>query len=140
MRSPQIVIREADGWVARQLHEAATEHRWLIREPKSTTEALSLAREARPTLLVVQVEPAGEEPAAFALIAEVARCNPAVPTIAVSDTKLPDAERIAWTAAIFDLGAAFALFPPLSKSILEDAATGLLLAAIRRAQTGGTAS
>lgn len=132
MRYPQIVIRETDGWVARQLQEAAAEHRWLIREPKSIAETLSLSREPRPTLLVVQVEPGSDEPAAFALIADVHRLSPDVPMIVMSDTKMPDADRASWTAALFDLGAAFVLFPPLSKSVLEDAASGLLAAAIRR--------
>ena len=85
----------------------------------------------------MQVEPESQDPAAFALIADIHRQNPDVPTIAVSDTKLPDAERTAWTAALFDLGAAFVLFPPLSKSVLEDAATGLLTTAIARSQPKG---
>ena len=138
MRFPQIVIRESEGWVARQLHEAAEEHRWLVREPRTLTETRTLVREPRPTLLVLQVEPASEDPAPFALIADVNQRNPDVATIVVSDTKLPDAERVAWTAVLFDLGASFVLFPPLSKSVLEDAATGLLAAAIRRMQSEGT--
>ena len=52
--------------------------------------------------------------------------------MAVADVKLPDAERAAWAAALFDLGVRFVLFPPLTKPVLEDVASGLMAAAIRR--------
>jgi hypothetical protein len=46
--------------------------------------------------------------------------------------KLSDADRIAWTAALIDLGARYVLFPPLTKPVLEDVISGLMAAAIRR--------
>ena len=66
------------------------------------------------------------------LIAVVRRLEPDTPVVAVADVKLPDAERAAWAAALFDLGARFVLFPPLTKPVLEDVASGLMAAAIRR--------
>jgi hypothetical protein len=39
---------------------------------------------------------------------------------------------VQWAAALFDLGARVALFPPLTQPVLEDAASGLMAAAIRR--------
>jgi biotin carboxyl carrier protein len=55
------------------------------------------------------------------------------PVVAVSDLKFNDADRVAWTAALFDLGARYALFPPLTKPVIEDVVSGLMAAAARRA-------
>jgi hypothetical protein len=66
------------------------------------------------------------------LIADVRTAHPDVPVIAVSDVKLSDADRGAWTAALFDLGARYVLFPPLTRPVLEDVVSGLMAAAIRR--------
>ena len=131
MRSPQIVILEADGWLAKQLRELAGESRWLLQSARSADTALSLARR-QPTVLLVQFEPAEDKPAALQLIAEVHRFTPDTPVIAIADVKLPDAERAAWTAAVLDLGARSVLFPPLMKSVLEDGVSGLMVATIRR--------
>jgi hypothetical protein len=132
MRHPRVIILEADGWMARQLRELAGENRWLVHEPRSCDTALSLAREPGPVVLFVQVEPAEEKIDHYAFIAELRRFAPDVPVVAVSDVKMPDADRAAWTALLFDLGARYVLFPPLSKPVLEDLASGLMTAAIRR--------
>jgi hypothetical protein len=83
-------------------------------------------------VLLVRFEPAEEKPAPLELIANIRRQAPDTPVVAVADVKLPDAERAAWTAALFDLGARLVLFPPLTKPVLEDVASGLMTAAIRR--------
>lgn len=132
MKHPQVIVRDADGWLAKQLRELAGESRWLVRTTRSTDAALSLARAAGIGVLLVQFEPQEEKPAAFALIADVPRVVPDVPVVAVSDSKLPDAERAAWSAALFDLGARYVLFPPLTKPVLEDVVSGLMTATIRR--------
>ena len=132
MRAPQLVVLEADGWIARHLTDIAAEGAWLVRGTRGIDTALSHVRERRPGVLIVQVELAEDKPAPLRLIAEVCRDSPDVPVVAVSDVKLSDAERVAWTAALFDLGAAFVLFPPLTKPVLEDVVSGLMAAAIRR--------
>jgi hypothetical protein len=132
MRYPHLIIVEADGWIARHLGELIGENRWLLREPKSSDNALSLACEARPGVVVVQFEPSDEKPAAFALIADVHRLCPDVPVVAVSDVKLTDADKAAWTATLMDLGARYVLFPPLSRPVLEDVVSGLMAASVRR--------
>lgn len=132
MKSPRVIILELDGWLARQLRELAAESRWLIRAVRSSDTALSLALERSPAVLLVQFDPADEKMAPVALIADVHRLAPDVPVVAVADSKLPDAERAAWTAALLDLGARYVLFPPLTKPVLEDVVSGLLTAAIRR--------
>jgi hypothetical protein len=132
MRHPQLVIVEADQWVAKQLCPLAGESRWLVRQPRTTDTALSLVREGRATVLFVQVEPGDDRPEALALIADAHRLAPDAAVVAVSDLKLPDADRVAWTAVLLDLGARYVLFPPLSRPVLEDVASGLMTAVIRR--------
>jgi hypothetical protein len=132
MRSPQIVVFEFDGWLAKQLRELAGESRWLVQSVRTVDTALSLARQKQPQVLLVQVEPADDKPGPLGLIADVHRLAPDVPVVAVSDVKLSDAERTAWTAALLDLGARYVLFPPLTKPVLEDVVSALLATTIRR--------
>jgi hypothetical protein len=132
MRHPRVIVLEADGWLAKQLRELAAESRWLVRPVRSIDAALSLARERRPAVLLVQFEPAEDKPAALELIADAHRLAPDVPVVAVSDSKMPEAEQAAWSAALLDLGARYALFPPLTRPVLEDVVSGLMAATIRR--------
>ncbi len=132
MLYPQLVIHDADGWVVRQLTELAGESRWLVREAKTRPAVLAVARELRPTVLFLRVDPADEKAEDFALLAEVHRLNPDAAIVAVSDVKLSDTDRVAWTAVLLDLGARYVLFPPLTRPILEDLASGLMAASIRR--------
>ena len=136
MRHPQLVIVESDEWIAKQLSPLAGESRWLVRQPRKSDDALSLARDGRPTVLFVQVEPGEEKTEAFALIADAHRLAPDAAVVALSDLKLPDADRVAWTAVLLDLGARYVLFPPLSRPVLEDVASGLMTAAVRRVVGG----
>lgn len=133
MRAPQIVVLEADGWLVRQMTDFANEHAWLLRGTRSTDNVMSLVGDRRPSVLVIQVEPAEEKLAAFELIATINRDCSDVPVLAVSDVKMNDADRVAWTATLFDLGARYVLFPPITRPILEDSLSGLMTAAIQRA-------
>jgi hypothetical protein len=132
MRAPQIVVVEYDGWIARHLSDLAAEGAWIVRDLRSVDNAMSLVRGGGPCVLIVQVELADDKPAPLRLIADVRRDCADVPVVAVSDVKLNDADRIAWTAALFDLGARYVLFPPLTKPVLEDVVSGLMAAAVRR--------
>jgi hypothetical protein len=136
MQYPQLIILESAGWVARQLGELVGENRWLVREPRSEANALTLAREPRPAVLIVEIDPAAERFDGFALIANAHRFSPDVPVVAVSDVKLPDPDRAVWTAMLLDLGARYVLFPPVTKSVLEDLVTGLMGVVIRRVVGG----
>ena len=129
-RRPQFVLLEADGAVARQLADLAAENRWLVRPARTPAAALDLARDRRPTVAFVQFRPA--DPAAVSLVADVHRLAPDTAVVAVCDEKLSEPDRAAWTAVLFDLGARYVLFPPLTKPILEDLASGLMATA-----TGG---
>jgi len=131
MRYPQVIVLEHDGWLAKQLRELAGESRWLVQSARTVDAASSLAAR-QPTVLLAQFEPGADKPAPLKLVADVYRTAPDTPVVAVADVKLPDAERAAWTAALFDLGARFVLWPPLTKPVLEDVVSGLMNATIRR--------
>jgi hypothetical protein len=131
MKLPQVIVLELDGWLGKQLRELAGESRWLIQQTRSIDTAMSLVRDRRPTVLIVQIEPGEEKIEPLNMIAEIHRLVQDVPVVAVSDVKLPDGERAAWTAALLDLGARYVLFPPLMKPVLEDIISGLMTGAIR---------
>ncbi|AWM35735.1 hypothetical protein GobsT_65740 [Gemmata obscuriglobus] len=136
MRAPQLVIVETDGWIARMLAEFTAESAWLVRAARADA-AAALVRDRRPSVLVVQLDPGDDAAtaAALALVSDVSARLPDVPVVVVSDVKFNDADRVAWTAALFDLGARYALFPPLTRPVFEDVVSGLMAAAGRRAGT-----
>jgi hypothetical protein len=133
MRHPRVIILDSDRSLARLLRELVGESRWLVHEPARSDTALSLVREAGPAVLVVQFEPGDEKAERCALVGDSHRLAPDVPVVAVSDAKMPDADRAAWTAVLLDLGARYVLFPPVTKPVLEDVVSGLMAAAVRRA-------
>ena len=103
MRYPQLIVHDSDGWVARQLVELAGESRWLLREPKTLDAVLKFVGDVRPTVLFLRIDPAADKNTDLALLAELHRLSPDAAVVAVSDVKLPDADRIAWTSVLFDL-------------------------------------
>lgn len=133
MKHPQVVVLAFDEWLGKQLRELAAEARWLVRETRQAAACLGLARDPRPTVLLVQADPHDDAAAALALVADVHRMAPDVATVVVSDVKLAEDDRVAWTAVALDLGARYVLFPPLSRPVIEDIVSGLMAAAVRRA-------
>jgi hypothetical protein len=132
MRYPQVVVLAFDEWLGKQLRELANDTRWLLHEVRQPAACLSLVRAPRPTVLLLQADPNDERATAFALLAEVHRECPDVAAVVVSDAKLKEEDRVAWTAAALDLGARSVLFPPVSRPILEDMISGLMAAVIHR--------
>jgi hypothetical protein len=129
---PQLIIHDPDDWLLRQLADLAAESRWVVRQPKSAKATLGFLHANRPTVLFTRVEPHEESGDSCKLIADANRLNPDAAIVAVSDIKLPDADRIAWTAVLFDLGSRYVLFPPLTKPVLEDVTSGLMAACANR--------
>ena len=139
MQYPQLIILESAGWVARQLADWIRENRWLVREPRSPNGVLLHVREPRPTVVMIEIDPASDRSEAIALISRLHEQHSDLPLVAISDVKLPDTDRAVWTATLLDLGARYVLFPPVTQSVLEDVASGLMEATIRRV-VGGEAS
>jgi hypothetical protein len=132
MKHPHLVVFAFDDWLAKQLRELAAESRWLLREVRQPGACLALLSDPRPTVLFAQLDPHADTAAPLALVGDVHRQSPDVAVVVVSDVKLGDDDRAAWTAAALDLGARYVLFPPLSRPVLEDVASGLMAAAVAR--------
>jgi len=123
-KRPQLVLLDPDGTVGRHLADTAAEHRWLVRPAKTLAAAREWAIDRRPTVAFLTFSPA--DPAAVELVADLHRAAPDTAVVAVSDEKLTEPDRAAWTAVLMDLGARYVLFPPLTKPVLEDLASGLM--------------
>jgi hypothetical protein len=136
MRFPQIVVHEFDGWLSRQLRELAESRQWLLRESRQTGASRNLLRQRRPTVFVVQFDPTRESPDGPQLIAEMHSYDPDLAIIAVSDVKLHDNDRAAWTATLMDLGARGVLFPPLTRPVLEEVVGQFMTAVLKRTRPG----
>jgi hypothetical protein len=134
MKFPQVVILGFDDWLAKQLAEQAADGGWLIRDVRQPAVCRDHARENRPTVVLVQSDPHDAHAAPLNLIADIHRTTMAV-AVAVSDIKLSEDERIAWTAAALDVGARYVLFPPLTRPVLEDLVGGLMATVCRRTVT-----
>src|SRR5207253_5545678 len=136
MHHPQIVVFERDGRLAQQLAALADTERWPLREARQVEACVRLLRQAGPSVLVVKVARAAESKKddrspqrELALIERVSWQLPEVLTVAVGDVE--DAVVLAGLA--WDVGADYALFPPLSRDLLPDVVAGLMRAAVARA-------
>jgi chemotaxis response regulator CheB len=135
MRHPQVVVFEGSGSVAAQLEQVAADNRWLLRESRQPTACLELVRQARPSILVLNLERRLVDE--LTLLADVHEHAPDCPVLVVSDVKLEGpAQRLNLAGLAYDLGAGYVMFPPLEQSLLEDVTAGLLSAAIRRSVSG----
>lgn len=126
MKRPQLVVLDPE--IARQLADHAAENRWLVRSAKTLFAARELTRDRRPTVVFLTFSPA--DPAVVELVADLHRTVPDTAVVAVSDEKLSEPDRAAWTAVLMDIGARYVLFPPLTKPVLEDLASGLMQGAV----------
>ncbi|HEY1375951.1 MAG TPA: hypothetical protein VGF55_04120 [Gemmataceae bacterium] len=128
MLHPQIVVHERDGRLAEQLRQLAAAERWALREPRQADPLWRALQLGGPTVFVVKLgrkEPERE----LALIERVGWHLPDVATVAVGDVE--DAAVLAGLA--WDAGAAYALFPPLSRDLLPEVVAGLMRRAVRDA-------
>ncbi len=131
MNYPQLVIYENDGWLASQVKELAREHAWLVREPRDPEACLALLRETRPSVLLLKLERRLMDE--FGVLAMVQQRVPDCPVAVFSDAKFEGASQRAVLAALaYDLGARCVMFPPLTRTLVEDLAAGLMAATIAR--------
>jgi hypothetical protein len=125
MKSPRVVVWAFDDWLAAQLHEAVSERRWLLHSVRSA-DGWASAAGGGPCVAVVQVDPTADSDRALSAVADLHRTRPDADVVVVCDAKLNEDDRPVWTAAALDLGARLVLYPPLTKTVLEDAVLGLL--------------
>jgi DNA-binding NtrC family response regulator len=126
MHHPQIVVFERDGRLAEALAALAETERWTLRESRQVESCLRLLRQPGPGVLVVKVGKPAERD--LALVEQVTWQLPGVPVVVVGEVE--DAAVLAGLA--WDLGASYALFPPLSRDLLPGVVAGLMRAAIAR--------
>jgi hypothetical protein len=132
MRYPQLLVFAPDDWLAGQLRPLAEERRWLLKAGRLPQTILEAVRDSRPTVLFVQADPTGASHEAIRLVADVHTARPDVAIVLAGDHKLPEADQAGWAALGYDLGARFVLFPPITRPVLEDLASGLMTATLRR--------
>jgi hypothetical protein len=124
MLHPQIVVHEPDGRLAEQVRPLAVARRWAMREARQAGPLWRTLAGGGPTVFVVKVGDSPERE--FALIERVSWQLPDVATVAVGDLENPAAAAMAW-----DLGAAYVLFPPISRDLLPEIVAGVMKRAIR---------
>lgn len=120
MRRPQVVVFERDGRLASQLDPLITEKKWVLRESRQSEACLRQLSGQGPSVLVIRTSANTE--AELAMLARVGELWPHVRTVIVGDAdSFPGLSGLAW-----DLGADFALFPPVPLSHLPGIVAGLM--------------
>jgi hypothetical protein len=90
-----------------------------------------LLRDNRPAVLLVKLERKMIDE--FKLIALIRERVPDCPIAVFSDMKFEGAAQRASLAGLaYDLGVRYVMFPPLTKTLVEDVAAGLMQATIQR--------
>src|SRR5437667_11919729 len=126
MLHPQIVVFERDGRLVEALAALAESERWPLRSARQIESCLRLLRQPGPGVLVVKVGKPPERD--LALVEQVSWQLPNVPVVVVGEVE--DAAVLAGLA--WEVGASYALFPPLSRDLLPEVVVGLMRAAIVR--------
>lgn len=131
MRYPQILVYEPDGQLAHQLRrarqQAGQEREAALREPRRIESCLRLLRRGLPSVLVVKIGPDLERE--LTLVERTGWLFPDARVVAVGDAENPVVARLLW-----DLGAAYVLFPPQSRALVPALVDRLLNAAAEDAR------
>jgi len=126
MRSQQLVVCSPDNWIANQLRELAHDRKVLLYEVQHVHAARRLLENGYFTVFVLQIEAASVSTPVLELVGDVSFLGSQVRTIIVIDTKLNEDDQFMWTVSLFEIGTELVLFPPLTRTILEDAVGELL--------------
>src|ERR1700691_3495093 len=113
MQQTQIQTFGIDGVLAERLRELAQAKRFWLRETSQITACRSLLQSARPTIFVMVLGRDLERE--LALLEAVHAALPVTATIMIGEADNPVLAGLAW-----DLGATFALFPPLPVERITD--------------------
>jgi len=126
MRSQQLVVCSPDNWIANQLRELTHDRKVLLHEVQHVHAARRLLENGYFTVFVLQIEAASVSTPVLELVGDVSFLGSQVRTIIVIDTKLNEDDQFMWTVSLFEIGTELVLFPPLTRTILEDAVGELL--------------
>jgi hypothetical protein len=131
MRYPLVLVYETDGLLAHVLRRAdkVREGNWSLREPRRLESCLRLLRRGGPSVLVLKV---GKDLVRELTILErVSWLFPDTAAVVVGD-----AADNALAGLVWDLGAAYALFPPLPRELLPGIVAGLMESASAAPEAG----
>jgi DNA-binding response OmpR family regulator len=126
MLRPQVIVFERDGRLAPLLRDLVASERWALRLPRQRDPCWEHLRQLTPTVFVLFIQqPADAE---LEMLQRVAVECPHVAIVAVGSVENADTlAGLAW-----DLGADYALFPPLSRDQLPEVVGGLMQRAIQK--------
>jgi hypothetical protein len=112
-------VHEFDDRLADLLRETARAQAWTLRETRQIDACLRLLKNAGPSVLVVRL--GHDLQHELTLLERVSWLRPEVATVLVGDSDDPMLACLAW-----DLGAAYALFPPQARDCLPGIVQGLM--------------
>src|SRR5437588_553620 len=119
MRSPQLILHEADDWLRALLQPLAEERKWSLREPKQPGQCLTLLQRGGPAVLVIKV---GRDLERELTLLDQAKWQcPAAAVVVVGD-----ATHAPLFGPVWDLGADYVHFPPEPRESLPEIVAGLM--------------
>jgi DNA-binding NarL/FixJ family response regulator len=119
MHQAQVLTYGIQGVVAERLRELAQTRRFWLRETSQLAACRNLVQLAPPSVFILILGRDLERE--LELLEQVHACLPGTPTIVVGDADHPSLVGLAW-----DLGATFALFPPISVELITELVAGFL--------------
>ncbi len=149
MQYPQILVYEADEFLAAMLRETAKINRWALREPGKAPSCLRLLRRLCPSVLVLKIATSAKREAGLPLKPEeeqrraadrekeqvhslelLARVHEQCPDTAI--VAVGDAEDLGLAGLAWHFGASYVLVPPQPRQLLPEIVTGLMQEAIAK--------
>jgi hypothetical protein len=126
MKRPSLVLRSLDDWAEQQLQPLAETQQWKLVNLQRLPAWAGAFDPFEPMVGLLQTNLTDDHGADIAALVEVAKRCPMLPVVVLSDVKLPEDDRVLWTALLLDCGASLVLYPPLTRAMLEEAALGLM--------------
>jgi hypothetical protein len=119
VRHPRLLLFGGDAKLAALLGPAAEAGRWAVQKPRDLPECLQALARGGPAVLVLRLgrDLEGE----LGALERIRWLFPDVAAVVVGE-----ADQAALAGPAWDLGARFALFPPLPRDLLPDVVAGLM--------------
>jgi hypothetical protein len=119
MRHPQLLLFQGDVRLATLLEPVADAARWWLRKPRNLAECVEQLPRGGPNVLVIRL--GRDLETELNTVDRIRRLFPSAGVVVVGEAEQAELAGLAW-----DLGARFALFPPLSLDLLPGIVAGLL--------------
>jgi hypothetical protein len=119
MQQAQVITYGIDGILAERLREMAQGQRIWLRETSLLSACRSLVQTSPLSVLVLAL--GSDLPAELALLEQVHACLPGTRVVVIGDADNPALAGLAW-----ELGAAYALFPPTPAELINELVVRML--------------